>query len=134
MLRRSVLAVVAMVFIMLFSACQKGGDDPASFTEDFWKAVRSAGIKAAKSYTTAESRKAIEKGFQMSAMGNFEIGEAEVSGDTARVVLIDTDSADRKEFITTLVKEDGKWKVDLVQTVEEMMGSEAGRYMRILAQ
>jgi hypothetical protein len=30
--------------------------------------------------------------------------------------------------------EDGIWKVDLVQTIEEMAGSEVGKYIRMLSQ
>lgn len=132
MIRKTWLVwMVVLIGIFLAGAAEcRGADAPAKVTEAFWKAVKSGGTKAARAYTTKASQAAIDGGMTMTMKGNFLIGETKIQGNKATVIVKDADKKG-EQLATILMREGGKWKVDLMKTLEGMLAvSDVGKQMK----
>ena len=118
-------------------ACS-GGDDAAQTAEDFWMASKAGDIELAKTYVTEASVGSIkEPGESGSSIGDVSLGELSFDGDQAMVetsLIASGDEPMTVEFRTILVQEDGRWKVDLDQTTDELMKSMLGVTMGEMAE
>ncbi len=115
-----------------------GADDAAQTAEDFWMAAKAGDVELAKTYVTEASIGSIkDPGESGPAISDVSLGELSFDGDQAMVETSLISSGDQPttvEFPTILVQEDGRWKVDLEQTTDEMMKSLLGVTMGEMAE
>ena len=124
----ALLALLVAASAALVAGCGGGdGDSPETVVEDFYAALEDGDAGAAcdlLSSSAVEDSTAgggsCEEVFQQTidsgtiaaafgAIGDIEIGEASIDGDTATV---DITAGDQEDEVP-LVKEDGDWKIDL---------------------
>ena len=124
----ALLATVILALALAVAGCGGGSEDsPEDVTESFYSALsdsdagevcdllsNSAAESAAAGGDSCEDgfQKALDSGAAQAALGvadDIEVGEAEIDGDSATVTV----SSGSQEDEVSLVKEDGKWKVDL---------------------
>jgi hypothetical protein len=100
---------------------------PSSVTRSFWQATIDGDFAKARSFATATSHeelKFLESNWDDTVEIRFDVGTATIDGDKATCPMTyrypeyegHTDG-----FVTHLVREDGAWKVDAVQTMKPML-------------
>lgn len=130
-MKRATLIVMVLVFGL--AACKKDMG-PKDVAEKFWDTMESGKIEDLKPYVTKASfetlqreesgKKEVKKG------GEFKLGEAKIEGDKATVSTTLKDDETSLDLQTVIVREDGKWKVDLESTMMTMLGGAMGEMMK----
>lgn len=132
------LVVIAVCAMVAGAGCSGGkGSDPGKVAEKYWKVTKEGSVEDVKPYVTKESFEALKeekKGPAAKKEGDYTLGEAEIEGDKATIPTTITDQGFSFELQTVLVKEDGKWKVDVAQTMMSMFGGAMGEMMKGLGQ
>lgn len=130
---RALLGLVAVAGAGCFMA-----SGPEDVAYDFWDAARE-GDRARVEELALDPRDArldFEDGD--ARIESFEIGEAEVDGDVARVETRVTGANEEAEldleFETVLVRRDGEWLVDLDETSRELVIAVVGASMEGLGE
>lgn len=110
-----------LVFLLFFIACAPG---PKSVAGKFWQGVQNGDAEGIRPYVTSSSYPYFadpKQDFKKSAV---TLGDEVIEGDGATV---DTNLKDESglsyDLKTVLVKENGRWKVDMVRTMSSMLGS-----------
>lgn len=123
--------MAALIGIFLATAAEcRGADDPAKVTQAFWKTLNSGGLKAAKPYMTKAGQAAVDNGMTFNMRGvNIITGETKIQGDRATVIITSPEKPG-EQHTTIVMKEDGKWKVALMQTLKGMLGEEGWKQLQ----
>ena len=128
------VAIVLLFVTGLLSLGCSGSDESLTVAKNFWKAMEDRDLEAARSYATRATANSLnlgESGEDQAA----EIIFGEVSredGKTLVATTLKTAQDDHEINIplkTVLVKEDGKWKVDVDQTMMSLFGGAMGAMM-----
>ncbi len=130
-MRRTVIMLLALALAAALVCVGCGGngassDSPEQVAEKLWQATIEEDADAAWELITADSQESIGKDELVAgaseSIGSYAIGEATVSGDDARVetTLVLKGLDYELVFDTVLLKEDGAWKVSLLDTQEEI--------------
>ena len=110
-----------------------GPKSPQDVTQEFWEAVITHNIDDAIEYSTLVDEKSYDafnkkwEGYQ-SVTGKIMINGNQAEVETELSQLNDTDKNHQK-LNTYLVKQDGQWKVDYVQTAESISGDTFGQFL-----
>lgn len=125
--------VSLLVLVLVLAGC--GGDGGGSASADSPEAVTEAFIQASLDQDAEAAFELISESDQAEVddkeqivegadeyFESFSVGKAEIEGDTAKVdVTIKIKELENElTFVFVLVEEDGKWKVSLEKTGEEM--------------
>ena len=135
------LAVVLAMTVALV-ACSRGGGTPAAAVEEFLKKIESGDCDGLRDYISANSRefmgpkleqvcgiakverdKSPDKAKQ-EGLKQIHVVETKEEGDKATLKIEPERNDGRREAAGTfvVVKEDGRWKIDLLATGEAMGG------------
>lgn len=119
-----------LAFLLFFIACTPG---PKSVAGKFWQGVQNGDAESIRPFVTSSSYPYFadpKQDFKKSAV---TLGHEVIEGDGATV---DTNLKDGNglsyDLKTILVKESGRWKVDMVQTMSSMLGSATKEIMDTL--
>lgn len=126
--------LVLVIILIALGACSVPRDDPRSVTERFWEAVGRQDMQAARELATPSSAAMLEDGDGDGGFREVRIGEASVEGDRARVQTYirfeDAEGGGEVDTHTSLVRVDGRWKVDYPVTVAAIVGGTFGQFIR----
>ena len=138
---------VALVVVLVVAAAAGGWyfflrSTPEQTVKGFLEASQRDDAQAVTSYMSAESVKLMDQMGGSSSVGRmfapagsdqkYTIGQATITGDTATVpvkmpmpkeAMLGSTGGGEFEWPFTLVKEEGKWKVDLKETWQAMLGA-----------
>lgn len=122
------LVIAAGLETALLAACAGSGNDPKKVTRAFWTAMKEQNIAQAKVYATSEGAGTLQA---QTAGGTqafqFQLGVLRVRGQHAAVETVILNESNGNEFPiaieTSLVKENGTWKVDVNKTFGELYGT-----------
>ena len=126
---------------ILFASCGANSDDPKTVLKTFFERLGKKDIDGAAKLATADSKSTLDmvkKGMDMAEkmkdsikqedpmkeFQNVEFGEAKIDGNTATVTVTQKNKKDQPPADFTLVKEDGKWKVDFSMATLMKMGQQ----------
>jgi hypothetical protein len=118
------LAGLAGLFGLLFmlSGCQ-AVLPPEKVTLAFWEAMTQGDIESARKYTTRETQHLVTKQQNLDG-ASLKTGEVAIDGPNSKVSTIMTlkkpESNRHLSFNTVLLKENGLWKVDYQQTLNNL--------------
>jgi hypothetical protein len=120
------LALALLATACAFVGCGGNGDSPQQVAEGFWKALEDGDADKAYGLLSEADKAEIGKeelveGFA-EGVESYTVGEAEVSGDTARVPMsmLLAGSGIDLEFDMVLFNENGSWKVSFIEMNKEM--------------
>ena len=131
------MAVVAI----LFASCGASSDDPKTVLITFFERIAKKDLDGAAKLATADSKSTIDmlkKGIEMAEKMNdslakndpvkdfqdVEFGDAKIDGDRATVTVTHKNKKDQPPADFSLVKENGKWKVDFSMAALMKMGQQ----------
>lgn len=124
--------LLSLATTVLLAACGGGGDmTPTQVAEKYLTHLNKMEFKEAKAYGTEKTAGMLDLMAGMASMmpknenASFKISGETIEGDKATVTYR-TDGKDADETLT-LVKQDGKWLVDMAK--EDGMGEESGEMM-----
>lgn len=135
------LLTVVAVLAILFASCSANSDDPKTVLKSFFEHLAKKDLDGAAKLATADSKSTLDmvkKGMDMAEtmkdslpqqdpMKEFqdvEFGDAKINGNTATVAVTQKAKKDQPPADFTLVKEDGKWKVDFSMATLMKMGQQ----------
>jgi hypothetical protein len=131
-----VSAIKSILFsvILIFTACS-GGDSPKAVAEKYLNAIGSYDFDAAKKYGTEDTGKLLDmmSGFAKMVPDStkddirFTILDERIDGEKA--VVIYKEEGEDAEVSLSLLRVDGKWKVNM--TKESINEAESGNAMEI---
>ncbi len=127
------ILVAACAIILV--ACGGGSDSPEAVTTAFVKAISSKDFEGAKKYCTKNSASIIDGLKSFAAMApetklSKEDCKCDVKDDKATCTFCCAEGKSEEKY--TLVKEDGKWKVEYVKTGMDNAGETIGEGMNDL--
>lgn len=133
---KKTLWVVAL--LITTSGCNKfmsffggGASDPKGVADKFWAATKTGEIEKIKPYVTATSFSSeLMKGNAQKTEGEYTLGAPQIESDKATIPTTLKDKGFNIELQTICVKENGKWKVDVNQTMATMFGGAMGEMMK----
>ena len=129
MIRKAWMVVLIGISLVTAAECRSAEGEPAKVTEAFWKALNSGGLKTARPYMTKASQAAVDRGMTFNMRGvNIIAGETNIQGNMATVIIRSPEKPG-EQHTTIVMKENGRWKVDLMQTLKGMLGAEAWKQM-----
>ncbi len=117
-----------------------GSDSPAEVARSFWEATQAGDMDLAQTFATGSESVSLNTPEGGDAgITNVQIGEATIEGERASVptTLTNTMASEQPSDLaisTLLVQVDGDWKVDLDQTMNEVMRGIMGSSMTDIAQ
>jgi hypothetical protein len=130
--------VLPLFACALLLGCGANPDEAKEVAQAFWEASKTGDTELAMSYVSNTSSARINQSEDDDPVGDIILGDAEVDGDEATVPTTLTNVGDETpmdvSFQTTLIREDGEWKVDLDRTMGNMMGSMLGASVGAMAQ
>lgn len=140
MKRFYVLAVLAAVGSLGLAGCEQvagflgsmgGAGDPKAVAQKFWEATKEGDAQKLKPLVTKSSL-SLDFMNEKSAKedGEFSLGEAKVEGEKASIPTTLKSKEGSFQLTTVLVKEEGKWKVDVQETMVSMFGGAMGEMMK----
>lgn len=119
------------VFLML-SGCA-ATHTPEQVTQTFWNALSEGDVEKAKRYATEDSRELVSKQSQQELdKASVETGQIIIDGNHATVETVLHAGPDTETFLTVLAQEDGQWKVDYRQTLNNLSGNLFGDFLKSL--
>ena len=133
MKKSSIIMTAICMCVIFITGCSGSKSDPKSVAEAFWKAMKTGDIASVKKYMTGASAKALNESTDKEKMGKegkITLGDAKIEKDKATVPTTIDNEGVKMELQTILVKQDGKWKVDLDQTMMSMFGGAMGEMMK----
>lgn len=136
----SILSLFAVIAVFI-AGCAANSDDPKAVLKTFFERISKKDIDGAAQLATADSKSTLDmvkKGIDMAdkmkdslpqndPMKEFqdaEFGEAKINGNTATVTVTNKSKKDQPPADFTLVKQDGKWKVDFSMATLMKMGQQ----------
>jgi len=128
----TLLVLALSVSVLAFAGCGGGGnggdaDSPEKVVEEFMAATLAEDAETVYGLLSADSQAEVTDKEELvagskDAIDSYEVGEATISGDEARVptsiVLAGLESS--LDFEVVLLKEDGAWKISLSETGASM--------------
>lgn len=137
MIKRSTIAIcfIFSVFYAL-AGCSLGQDKPKEVAVKFWEATKSGDPAKIKPFVTQASlaNDLMKNQSAQDDQATFILGEEKIDGDKATIPTVIQDQNIKFELTTVLLKEDGKWKVDVTQTMTSMLGGALGEMMKGIEQ
>jgi hypothetical protein len=113
--------LITLVPLVTLSACLHQADNPRDIASQYWQALKSGDTETARKLVSTGSRQDFDNYLAKPADEKIPIGEIKLGTEQTTVVTIIYPQGDSPEdysaFDTTLVMEDGKWKIDAAQTV-----------------
>ena len=134
----NLLAFLVLVAIF-FASCSATSDDPKAVLKTFFERLAKKDLDGAAELATADSKSTLDmvkKGMDMAEkmkdslkendpakeFQDVEFGDAKINGNTATVTVTNKNKKHQPPADFTLVKEDGKWKVDFSMATLMKMG------------
>jgi hypothetical protein len=106
---------------LFFSACMHQADSPREVAHQYWQALKNGDTETARKLVSTGSQQNFDAYLAKPADEKTPIGEINLGAEQTTVVTLiypeDDTPDDYSAFDTTLVMEDGKWKIDAAQTV-----------------
>jgi len=114
------LALAALTLATFSIGCGGRNATPQQVTEQFWEALRADDVERARSLATAASAHRVDGLYESGAIEEVLMGEA-LRGETSAIVRTSLAASDggglhHLTFDTTLVRENGAWRVDVAET------------------
>ena len=128
----TLLVLALSVSILALAGCGGGGnggndDSPEQVVEEFMTATLAEDAEAVYDMLSVDSQAEVTDKEELvagsaDAIDSYDVGEATVSGDEARVptTIVLTGLESTLEFDVVLLKEDGAWKISLSETGASM--------------
>ena len=111
---------------LLLVSCQTA-DQPADITKAFWVALAKNDLQTARQFATQDSHSLITEASEPAKEVPLQIGTIEINDQNATVetqMIVQSDGSNKEvQFKTYLEKENGLWKVDYQQTLDNMPNS-----------
>ena len=125
---RRVASILMLVFtITLYLGCSGEPDTAMTVADKFWQALQDKDLDKARSYCTEETAESLtlnEDGSDQDV--EIVFGDIEYKDEHTEIETMLQPSGDSDEssitLTTILVREDGKWKVDVSRTMMSMFG------------
>jgi hypothetical protein len=113
--------LITLVPLVTLSACLHQADNPRDIASQYWQALKSGDTETARKLVSTSSQQDFDNYLAKPADEKTPIGEIKLGTEQTTVVTIIYPQGDNPDeysaFDTTLVMEDGKWKIDAAQTV-----------------
>ena len=120
---RPVLVPLAL-WLLVGPGCGVSRDQPDEVTRNFWSAIESADGEAARALASAASGRLVEPTLDEVSIEGVLVGESLRNDESAMVAttLVSVQEGEELDvtFHTHLVREDGRWKVDLAASRAEL--------------
>ena len=128
----TLLVLALSISILALAGCGGGGnggndDSPEQVVEEFMTATLAEDAEAVYDMLSVDSQAEVTDKEELvagsaDAIDSYDVGEATVSGDEARVptTIVLTGLESTLEFDVVLLKEDGAWKISLSETGASM--------------
>ena len=134
------LSIIALVAFFI-SGCSTTPNDPKAVLKSFFEKLAKKDLDGAAKLATADSKSTLDmvkKGMDMAEkmkdslpendplkeFQDVEFGDAKINGNTATVTVSQKNKKEQPPADFTLVKEDGKWKVDFSMGTLMKMGQQ----------
>ncbi len=105
-----------IVSTLLISACAKPAKSPASVAHQYWQLIQDGKTKAAEQLVSSNSRQAFEDTIKtLKPVRHFELKNSRTSVTTI-LNPSTTNPALNQPFNTSLILEQGRWRIDATQT------------------
>jgi hypothetical protein len=106
---------------LFFSACMHHTDSPREVANQYWQALKNGDTETARKLVSTNSRQEFDAYLAKPADEKTPIGDINLGAEQTTVVTLiypeENAPDDYSAFDTTLVLEDGQWKIDAAQTV-----------------
>jgi len=106
---------------IFFSACMHHTDSPRQVAHQYWQALKNGDTVTARKLVSTSSQQDFDTYLAKPADEKTPIGEINLGAEQTTVVTLiypeGNTPDDYSAFDTTLVMEDGRWKIDAAQTV-----------------
>jgi hypothetical protein len=128
------VAIIFLGLAVLFSFGCSNSDESVTVAKNFWKAMEDRDIETARSFATRESAGSLTIN-EENADQDVEIIFGEVTTEDGKTMVATTMKTVQDEtemeipMQTVLVKEEGKWKVDVNLTMMSLFGGAMGAMM-----
>ena len=113
--------LITLVPLVTLTACLHQTDNPRDIASQYWQALKSGDTETARKLVSTSSQQDFDNYLAKPAEEKTPIGEIKLGTEQTTVVTIIYPQGDNPDdysaFDTTLVMEDGKWKIDAAQTV-----------------
>ena len=113
--------LITLVPLITLSACLHQADNPRDIASQYWQALKIGDTETARKLVSTSSRQDFDNYLAKPVDEKTPIDEIKLGTEQTTVVTIIYPQGDNPEdysaFDTTLVMEDGKWKIDAAQTV-----------------
>lgn len=110
-----------LLLSIFISACMHQSDSPRDVANQYWQALKNGDTETARNLVSKSSQLDFDDYLAKPADEKTAIGEISLGAEQTTVVTLIYPKGDTPDdysaFDTTLVLEDGKWKVDAAQTV-----------------
>jgi len=118
------LSILTSIFLACFLIIACSSKGPKAVADKFWDAAKDGNTgKMQKLVTKSSLANLQEQSGGGIKKGDIELGKAKLDGDKALIPTAMDNDGFKVNFETVAIKEDGKWKVDLNQTMMSMMGA-----------
>jgi hypothetical protein len=118
------LSVPFVLWLLVAPGCGLSADPPDEVTRRFWGAIERADGEAARALASAASGRLVEPTLGEVSIEDVLVGESLRNEQSAMVAttLVTVEEGDELDvtFHTHLVREDGRWKVDLAASRAEL--------------
>ena len=125
---RTAPVLAGLFCLMVLTGCQQPAKTPEQITTLFWSAMADNELAAARQLATRNSQSLLAEaiGPQVQGSPDLTTGEVRIQGQLATVatesVLANQEPRQTAVFLTYLARENGQWKVDYPQTLQNMPG------------
>ncbi|MBT8130563.1 MAG: hypothetical protein KJP10_11260 [Gammaproteobacteria bacterium] len=108
-------------FITILSACMHEADKPRDVASRYWQAIKDGDTDSARKMVSSSSQAEFDNYIAKPADEKIPVGEIKLGAEKTTVVTLIYPQGDNPDdysaFDTTLVLENGQWKIDAAQTV-----------------
>ena len=120
-----IIGLFCLQFLVV--SCQTAAEQPAEVTKAFWIALAKNDLQTARQFVTQDSHSLITEASEPAKDVPLKIGTIEINDQNATVetqTIVQSDGSNKEvQFKTYLKKENGLWKVDYQQTLDNMPNS-----------
>lgn len=106
---------------LISSACMQQADNPRDVASQYWLAIKNGDTEGARKLVSSKSQAEFDNYIAKPADEKTAIGEIKLGAEKTTVVTLIYPQGDNPDdysaFDTTLVLENGQWKIDAAQTV-----------------
>ena len=106
---------------MMLTACMHEAEKPRDVASRYWQALKNGDTESARKLVSSSSQAEFDSYIAKPADEKIPVGEVKMGAEKTTVVTLiypqDENPDDYSAFDTTLVLENGQWKIDAAQTV-----------------